>query len=121
VADAFAKNGFKTYLPDYLNGDPISEDVLMGKVPGFTIGDWFANHGTDKTRPPLDKVINALKAQGITSFGATGYCLGGMFIVSLTRDSNYISRSPSAILVRYRIREHPEGRCRQPSFAARDL
>jgi dienelactone hydrolase len=38
---------------------------------------WLANHGSDKTRPPLDKVIAALKEQGVTKFGATGYCFGG--------------------------------------------
>jgi dienelactone hydrolase len=44
---------------------------------------WLANHGADQTRPPLDKVIAALKAEGITKFGATGYCFGGMFLHSV--------------------------------------
>ncbi|EIN09463.1 alpha/beta-hydrolase [Punctularia strigosozonata HHB-11173 SS5] len=96
VADAFAKNGFKTILPDYLNGDPISEDVLTGKVPGFTINDWFANHGPDKTRPPLDKVINALKTQGVTIFGATGYCLGARYAFDLAFEN-----IPKAVVVNH--------------------
>jgi hypothetical protein len=39
----------------------------------FDIQKWFPNHGAAQTRPPLDKVIAALKAEGVTTFGATGY------------------------------------------------
>lgn len=38
---------------------------------------WLPNHGPEQTRPPLDKVIKALKEQGVTKFAATGYCFGG--------------------------------------------
>jgi dienelactone hydrolase len=45
---------------------------------------WFANdHGTEHTRPPLDAVIAALKAQGVQTFGATGYCFGGRYCLDL--------------------------------------
>jgi len=82
MADAFAENGFKTIIPDYLNGDPIPPEGLN---PGstFDIGKWFPNHGPEQTRPALDKVINALKEQGITTFGATGYCFGGRYVFDL--------------------------------------
>nr|GAT42584.1 predicted protein [Mycena chlorophos] len=38
----------------------------------FDLMGWFGNHGTARTREPLDKlkVIAALKAQGITSLAA---------------------------------------------------
>ncbi|KAJ8585186.1 hypothetical protein M405DRAFT_844670 [Rhizopogon salebrosus TDB-379] len=49
----------------------------------FNISAWFANHGQDKTRPPLDSVIAALKEQGVTRFGATGYCFGGRYTFDL--------------------------------------
>lgn len=52
----------------------------------FDLGAWFGNHGKDVTRAPLDKVIAALKAQGITSFAATGHCLGGRYVADLTFD-----------------------------------
>lgn len=39
----------------------------------------MAKHGPEQTRPPVDKVIAALKETGVTSFGGTGYCLGGEF------------------------------------------
>jgi len=59
-----------------LNGDPIPPEALN---PGstFKIEDWFPNHGPEKTRPVLDKVIAELKKQNVTTFGATGYCFGG--------------------------------------------
>jgi hypothetical protein len=63
---------FRTYLPDYLNGDPITEDMF--KTPGFSSDDWFKTHGAEHTRPPLDAVMKALKDRGIKEFGVVGYC-----------------------------------------------
>jgi len=85
LADDFARNGFQVYIPDYLNGDPIAPDAF-GK-PDFDIMKWFANHGYEQTRPPLDAVINALKAKGITTFAATGYCFGGKYAVILAQEN----------------------------------
>jgi dienelactone hydrolase len=39
--------------------------------------EWFPKHGSDQVRKPIDTVIAALKADGVTRFGATGYCFGG--------------------------------------------
>ncbi|KAF5383661.1 hypothetical protein D9615_003789 [Tricholomella constricta] len=86
LADDFARNGFRTVIPDYLNGDPIPPDALN---PGnnYDIGKWFVNHGADKTRPNLDKVVAALKEEGVVAFGATGYCFGGRYIFDLAIDN----------------------------------
>jgi len=86
LADDFAANGFKTFVPDYLNGDPIPADALN---PGssFDIMKWFPTHTQAQTRPTLDKVIAALQAEGITSFGATGYCFGGRYVFDLAFDN----------------------------------
>ncbi|KAI5886226.1 alpha/beta-hydrolase [Schizophyllum commune H4-8] len=85
MADDFAANGFKTVIPDYLNGDPTPADAL---APGsnWDIPKWFVNHGKDKTRPSLDRVIDGLKAQGVTSFGAVGYCFGARYVFDLAFD-----------------------------------
>jgi len=82
LADDFARNGFKTIAPDYLNDDPCPPDALS-PGSGFDIGKWFVNHTEKQTRPPLDKVLAALKEQGVTSIGATGYCLGGRYTFDL--------------------------------------
>ena len=55
----------------------------MGPGKSFDLMKWFGNHTPAHTRPPLDKVINALKEQGISEFGATGYCLGGRYVFDL--------------------------------------
>ncbi|KAJ7066777.1 dienelactone hydrolase endo-1,3,1,4-beta-D-glucanase [Mycena belliarum] len=91
LVDDFAKNGFKTILPDYLHGDPIPASVMVGVSDAmvgtvFDIGKWFTTHGTADTRPLLDKVIAALKADGVTTFGAVGYCFGGRYVFDLACD-----------------------------------
>lgn len=43
---------------------------------------WFPNHGPEQTQPTLLKAVEGLKQQGISKFGATGYCFGS---VSLSR------------------------------------
>ncbi|KAJ7665611.1 alpha/beta-hydrolase [Mycena rosella] len=70
LADDFARNGFKTVVPDYLHGDAITEDAMNSGT--FDLPKWL--------------VITALKADGVTSFGATGYCFGGRYVFDLTLD-----------------------------------
>ncbi|KIY44996.1 alpha/beta-hydrolase [Fistulina hepatica ATCC 64428] len=82
VADSYALNGFKTVIPDYLNGDPIPPDA-MGPGNGFDINKWFVNHGKEQTRPTLDKAIAGLREQGVTTFAASGYCYGGRYTFDL--------------------------------------
>lgn len=52
----------------------------------FNLGAWLENHSADRTRPPLDKLVDGLKAKGITAFGAVGYCFGGRYIFDLAFD-----------------------------------
>ncbi|KAF5336254.1 hypothetical protein D9758_016045 [Tetrapyrgos nigripes] len=87
LADDFAKNGFKTVIPDYLHGDPIPADALTSPESNFSVPDWVAKHGPERTRPPVDKVIAALVENGVTRFGGTGYCLGGRYVFDLAFDN----------------------------------
>ncbi|TRM64852.1 Alpha/Beta hydrolase protein [Schizophyllum amplum] len=86
LADDYAANGFKTVVPDFLNGDPVPADGLS---PGsnFDLMKWFPGHGADQTRPPIDKVMAALKEQGVTAFGAVGYCFGARYVFDLAFDN----------------------------------
>ncbi|KAG6916187.1 hypothetical protein DXG01_008069 [Tephrocybe rancida] len=52
----------------------------------FDIATWFPGHTQEITRPILDKVLAALKEQGITTIGATGYCFGGRYCFDLAFD-----------------------------------
>ncbi|KAG2110573.1 dienelactone hydrolase [Suillus discolor] len=81
LADDFAVNGFKVVAVDYFNGDGLPIDAMNST--SFDVKAWFAKHGTEQTRPPLDKVIAALKERGVTKFGATGYCFGGRYTFDL--------------------------------------
>jgi dienelactone hydrolase len=49
----------------------------------FDFNAWLVNHGAEVTRPPLDKVIAALKEQGVSTFGASGYCFGALYSMDL--------------------------------------
>lgn len=55
-------------------------------VSQFDLQAWFPNHGQDKTRPSLDNVINGLKARGVTTFAAVGYCFGARYVFDLAFD-----------------------------------
>lgn len=54
---------------------------MTGKVSDFDVQGWLARHQNEQTRPLIDSVIAVLKDQGVTSFGATGYCFGGDYSV----------------------------------------
>jgi len=86
LADDFASNGYKTIIPDYLNNDPVPADAL-GPGSDYDVIAWFTKHTQEATRPPLDKLIGALKAAGVTKFGATGYCFGGRYVFDLAFDN----------------------------------
>jgi len=43
----------------------------------FNLMEWIATQSPAVTRPRVDAVISHLKEQGVTRFGAIGYCFGG--------------------------------------------
>jgi dienelactone hydrolase len=53
----------------------------------FDSDAWLRTHGPTDTRPLLDAVIAALRSEGVTAFGATGYCFGGKYAVDLAREN----------------------------------
>ncbi|KZP30521.1 alpha/beta-hydrolase [Athelia psychrophila] len=81
LTDDFGNNGYKTILVDYLAGDPIPPDAF--EQPDFNIGEWFVKHPIPSVHEFAVKVIAALKEEGVTKFGATGYCLGGRICFDL--------------------------------------
>ncbi|KAF7339018.1 Dienelactone hydrolase endo-1,3,1,4-beta-D-glucanase [Mycena venus] len=85
LVDDFARNGFKVICPDILHGDPVPADAILG-AGGFDLAGWLKTHGAEYARPPLDKVLAALKADGVTSVGAVGYCYGARWVFDLAFD-----------------------------------
>ncbi|OAX43193.1 hypothetical protein K503DRAFT_766074 [Rhizopogon vinicolor AM-OR11-026] len=74
----------KVVAPDIFNGDAIPHEVM--DAGNFNIRAWFVNHGQDKTRPTVDRVVAALTEQGVTRFGTTGYCFGARYTFDLAFD-----------------------------------
>ena len=74
IADTFAQNGFKTVMPDILHNDPITEANL--KDPNWSFQEWIPKHGPSTWESTVDNVVAALKDQGVTRIGTTGYCFG---------------------------------------------
>ena len=73
---------------DYFHGDPVPADALSpGTTTSFNFADWLPNHTQEKTRPTVDKVVEALKSEGVTDFAATGYCFGGTFLIPIFIDN----------------------------------
>ncbi|KAF7354325.1 hypothetical protein MVEN_01120900 [Mycena venus] len=83
LADGFAREGFKTVIVDYHNGDSIPVGTMHRPSQGYDLAGWLAKHTPEDSLPPLRKVIAALKAEGVTTFGATGYCMGGYYVFQL--------------------------------------
>ncbi|KAJ7679204.1 Alpha/Beta hydrolase protein [Mycena polygramma] len=83
LADGFAREGFKTVVIDYHNGDSIPVGTMHRPSQGYDLSGWLAKHTAEHSMPPLRKVVGALKAEGVTTFGATGYCMGGYYVFQL--------------------------------------
>ncbi|KAF7364288.1 Dienelactone hydrolase endo--beta-d-glucanase [Mycena sanguinolenta] len=82
LADTYAQNGFKCIMPDIFNGDPVPLDDF--DPDNFDLDKWVENgHDQIYTRPTVDKVVAALKAEGISTFLATGYCFGARYVFDL--------------------------------------
>ncbi|KAI6040300.1 dienelactone hydrolase family-domain-containing protein, partial [Pisolithus marmoratus] len=84
LVDDFAKKGYLTVAPDYLNGDAAPPYAMNNR--NFNVKAWVQNHMPDVTRPPVDKVVKALQGQGVTSFAVSGYCFGGRYAIDLAID-----------------------------------
>ncbi|THH00640.1 hypothetical protein EW026_g1923 [Hermanssonia centrifuga] len=73
LADDFARNGFKTVMPDLFNGDP----RVLDPPPTFDREAWMAKHRDPESWiSALDSVVASLKESGVTRIGTTGYCFG---------------------------------------------
>ncbi|KAI0676103.1 alpha/beta-hydrolase [Trametes maxima] len=75
LVDDFARNGFRTIMPDLFNGEPGPESGLS-KISQDERNAWLSRHGPESWKGVLDAVVDALQAEGVTWIGTTGYCFG---------------------------------------------
>ena len=63
---------------------------------------WIGRHSSAHNVARVKSVINALKSEGVTRFGATGYCYGGRLIFDLVYDGelNVAATSHPSLLSR---------------------
>ncbi|TBU40752.1 dienelactone hydrolase endo-1,3,1,4-beta-D-glucanase [Dichomitus squalens] len=74
LVDDFARNGYRTIMPDLFQGDALPEDALSRT--DFDRAGWMSRHGPESWEPVVDRVVQALQAEGVTWIGTTGYCFG---------------------------------------------
>ncbi|KAI0766654.1 alpha/beta-hydrolase [Trametes elegans] len=74
LVDDFARNGFRTIMPDLFQGDPRPTDSMNSQ--GFDRAAWVARHSPESWKPAVDAVVDALRVDGVTWIGTTGYCFG---------------------------------------------
>ena len=62
-------------MPDLFDADAIPPDALN---PGsnFDFMSWLGKHPGERVQEIARAVIAALKTEGVTKFGAMGYCFG---------------------------------------------
>ncbi len=99
MADDYARNGFKVYVPDYFDGDALPEDALN---PGsnYDFMGWLGKHPTGGTLPTIRALIAALKAEGIAKFAAVGFCYGARpgFDLAFTGEIDIVAVSHPSLL-----------------------
>ncbi|KAL9611121.1 MAG: hypothetical protein Q9167_004225 [Letrouitia subvulpina] len=86
LADHFAEEANATvYLPDFFEGEIVSEDMLLDpeKSKTFDLKAFIGRHGKG-TFPTISGCVRALKEKhGFKKVGAIGYCWGGWVVFQL--------------------------------------
>ncbi|KAI0752511.1 alpha/beta-hydrolase [Daedaleopsis nitida] len=99
LADDFARNGFKTVILDYFKGDPVPPDAFSSG--NFDLMSWLGKHPVEEAMSDIRNVIDALKAEGVTKFGAVGFCYGGArtaFNLAFTGEIHVVAVSHPSLL-----------------------
>ncbi|KZV63842.1 alpha/beta-hydrolase [Peniophora sp. CONT] len=87
LADDFARAGFKVFIPDICENDPLPHDFFDNPLYRAKLVEdldaWLGRHSFERNLKRLQSVIHALKADGVQRFGSTSYCYGGRMIFDL--------------------------------------
>ena len=63
-------------MPDLFDGEP-APATAFNPGANFDFMGWLGRHTAERAAAIVRAVIEALKAEGVTKFGAVGYCYGG--------------------------------------------
>ncbi|KAH7926966.1 alpha/beta-hydrolase [Leucogyrophana mollusca] len=83
LVDGFAENGFKVICPDLFKGDAVPESMLGPDGNRIDTKAWASKHPPHEIRSIIDKVIAALKDEGVVKFASTSYCFGAPYTFQL--------------------------------------
>ncbi len=86
-------------MPDLFDNDPAPVDAFNPGVK-FDIGAWIGKHPATRANAIAHAVLDVLKADGATKFGALGYCYGGRlcFDLAFTDDVHVVATSHPSLL-----------------------
>ena len=117
ICDEYAKAGFYTYLPDFLQGDSLHHSLLQNVEPPLkvretlsvvekaknaaivsaSLGPWLISHREAVSKLLIDGFINTLRTiPGTNKIGAIGFCWGGRYAV-LQAHGQSMDKSGSSI------------------------
>ncbi|KAI0742607.1 hypothetical protein C8Q80DRAFT_916425 [Daedaleopsis nitida] len=78
LVDDFARNGFRTVMPDPFQGEALPADVFTRT--DIDRDSWLARHTNDTWELVVDAVIAALQAEGVTWIGTAAYCSSAWYL-----------------------------------------
>ncbi|KAJ1665431.1 hypothetical protein IW140_003401 [Coemansia sp. RSA 1813] len=79
VADILGRSGFRVIMPDFLRGDPITAEKMND---GKWISEFKANKaGWEHNRAMFTAAVEILRAEGVESIGAIGFCWGAKLAI----------------------------------------
>lgn len=90
------------------SGDSLPSNINLEQLM-VLIEPWRPKHTPDIARPFVDRTVEGLKRQGVTSFAAVGYCYGGRIVFDLAFD-NVIKVAAAAHPSLLKVPEHLEVR-----------
>lgn len=82
IADQLAAiSGYKVYVPDFLFGDEVGNDVVM--MDGtFDVAGWLQRHNVEKTHGLVNGFLTSLKSDvKPKKIGVIGYCFGAKYAI----------------------------------------
>ncbi|KAM3403951.1 hypothetical protein ACQJBY_007198 [Aegilops geniculata] len=80
IADKVASSGYLVVVPDFLHGEPYSQENADRQFPA-----WIKDHAPEKEFEEAKRIIAVLKEQGASSVGTVGYCWGAKLVAELTK------------------------------------
>ncbi|KAJ2559232.1 hypothetical protein EV175_000429 [Coemansia sp. RSA 1933] len=96
VADILGRSGFRVLMPDFLRGDPITAEKMAG-------GQWISEFKEkrakwENNRDMFAAAMEILRAEGVESIGAVGFCWGAKLAIRALAESGPCAVKSSVLI-----------------------